>query len=44
MVNLAPSHGDLLPTFESMDLFLCLLPVIEHVSIDYENPCYLVHD
>jgi len=39
MVNLAPSHGDLLPTFESMDLFLCLLPVIEHVSIDHENPC-----
>ena len=28
LVNLAPSHGDLLPAFETVDLFLCLLPVI----------------
>jgi hypothetical protein len=35
-VALAPSHGDLLPAFESVDLFLCLLPVIEHAHCLWE--------
>ncbi len=35
-VALAPSHGDLLPTFEAVDLFLCLLPVIEHAHALWE--------
>ena len=35
-VTLAPSHGDLLPAFETIDLFLCLLPVIEHAHALWE--------
>ena len=35
-VTLAPSHGDLLPSFETVDLFLCLLPVIDHAHAAWE--------
>lgn len=35
-VTLAPHHGDLLPTFEVVDLFTCLLPVIEHAHALWE--------
>ena len=35
-MTLAPSHGDLLPAFETIDLFLCLLPVIEHAHALWE--------
>ncbi len=37
IVTLAIQHGDLLPSFEStVDLFLCLLPVIEHTHALWE--------
>ena len=35
-VALSPDHGDLLPSYEEVDLFTCLLPVVDHLDLLWE--------
>ena len=35
-VTLSPDHGDLLPSYEEVDLFTCLLPVVDHLDLLWE--------
>ena len=35
-VSLSPDHGDLLPSYDEVDLFTCLLPVVDHLDLLWE--------
>ena len=35
-VTLSPTHGDILPSVSEVDLFTCLLPVVEHIHALWE--------